>query len=179
MKILMSAKPVLIAILVLISAGIGYGVYRYLDSQNPPVSDNGINYGPPTEAELDETQRHKESLTENGEQNENVAPVADGQKQSVTPIISYWGQVGGNSDLEVNGYVPNIVERGGECKATLIKGSESVSVAKSALDDAQSTSCGLMVVARNKLSAGDWQLVLSYESTKSKGSSEPVTVTIK
>lgn len=157
---------------------VGAGIYWYnIDDENS-VTDNGISYSAPTEEELIETEQHKDSLSNEDEPQESSNQSGD-DKKSVTPIISYWGQASDSLDLEINGYIPVITEKNGSCKATLTKDSETVSQSKSALDDAQSTSCGLIVVNRNKLSPGEWRLTLSYSSDNSEGSSEVLTVVIR
>ena len=176
------SKPILITIATALALLIGLGIFWYMNSREDTVkNEDSINYGPPTETEISETNQHKENLAEElseDEQNENQTG-DNGNKRSVTPIISFWSQQSDGSDLELNGYVAGITEKDGRCTATLIKDQETVKESKVALEYAQTTSCGLIVVPRSELSAGEWQLTLSYSSSASAGSSEGVKVTIK
>lgn len=174
-------KPVKISILAALVVLLGVGAFWFFNrSGDTAQNEDSINYGPPTETEISETDQHKEELAEElSEDEENGNQSGDNaDKRSVTPIISFWGQQPEGSDLEVNGYVPGIVEKNGSCTATLTRSNETVEETKLALDDAQTTSCGLIVIPRSELSAGDWSLSLRYESPYSAGLSETVTVTI-
>lgn len=163
----------------------GFGVFWFLNRSDEVVviNNDGINYDPPTETEITETNQHKndlaEKINEDGTNQEQPDVNLNDSKRGVTPIISFSGQSSAGSDLELNGYVPGVVEKNGKCTARLTKGNKTVEETKVALDDAQSTSCGLIVIPRNELSAGNWSLLLIYNSPSSTGSSETVTVTIE
>lgn len=175
------SKPIKITILAALAILLALGAFWFYNRSNETLeSEDGINYEPPTETEISETDQHKEELAEELSEDEQDGNQAEdsSDKRSVTPIISYWGQPSEGDDLEVNGYVPGIVEKNGSCTARLVKNGKTVEETKVALDDAQTTSCGLIVIPRNELTAGDWSLSLNYSSPSSAGSSETVTVTI-
>ena len=99
-------------------------------------------------------------------------------KKQVTPVLSV-SQESPGADVEANGYVPSIVEIDGKCTFTLTMGSITRSETGNAFNDAQSTTCGLLTIARSSLSAGTWKATLSYTSSKSYGSSDPVDIDVK
>jgi len=134
-------------------------------------SNTGINYGPPTEEEKKAGDQIKD------EQNQpTTPPTTPGQKKTVTPVITSWGFNTFTQQVEVTGYVGGVIENGGTCTLTLEKSGQKVTESKTAIADAQTTSCGLMTVTGNRLSPGNWTAMLSYTSSNVEGSSEPRTV---
>lgn len=147
-------------------------------SNNGTTTDttNGINYGPPTEEEKQETEDFKNKQGDSTSTPPTTPPA--GQKKSVTPTISSWGYNKLNGNVEVSGYVPGIIEDGGTCTLTLEKASQKETESKASTADAQNTSCGLITVAGNRLSNGSWKATLTYGSDTANGSSQAVTVEV-
>lgn len=137
------------------------------DNQSP----NGINYGPPTEEEKKASDQVKD-----GQNQPTSPPATPGQKKAVTPVITSWGYNAITQQAEVSGYVGGVIENGGTCTLTLEKSGQKVTESKAAIADAQTTSCGLISVARDRLSPGNWTATLSYSSASAEGTSEPRTV---
>ena len=148
-------------------------------SNNGTTTDitNGINYGPPTKQEKQDTEEFKKDLTNQDSNNET--PTTPGQKQTVTPIISSWGQVSSTQNVEVSGYVTGVYENGGTCTANLEKDGQTVSQSQAATLNAQSISCGFISIDRSRLSAGSWKTTLSYSSAAAEGTSQSLTVEVK
>lgn len=95
---------------------------------------------------------------------------ADG-RTVVTPFISYAGPGSEPGTVEVAGLVPDVIEEGGTCTATVV--GTDLSVTGQAFADATSTSCELLVLRDVPDGA---QVVLSYRSDDAAGESEPVEV---
>ena len=149
------------------------------DDEKPaatPSSDTDeINYDPPTSQEKAETEEFKEGL---GEQ---AAPPAtpsttNSAKKSVTPIMTSWSA---SPNVEVRGYVPGINEEGGTCTLTLTKSGQKVTESKEATPDAKTVSCGLISIARTRLTPGAWSATLSYSSASSEGTSTSNSIEVE
>lgn len=138
---------------------------------------NGINYGPPTEQEKQDTAKFKQDLTNQGANNGTSPP--PGQKQTATPIISSWGQVLSSQNVEVSGYVTGVYEQSGTCTANLEKSGQKVSQSQAATLNAQNISCGFITIDRSKLTPGTWKATLSYTSATAEGTSQPVMVEVQ
>lgn len=173
----MQNKKTKIAVLVLILATIvGAVIWFSFYKATDDYVKQGVNYAPPTKSDKEYNDSIKDSLS-----NEE-APATQEQngKQEVTPIISSWGQPAGpGTDFKINGYVPTIVETGGTCTLTLTNDATSVSATKSALQNAQDTSCGQLSIEPSRVSTGTWTAVLSYESAEYIGSSEPTEIEVR
>jgi hypothetical protein len=158
----------LAAVLVFVMLG-GFYVYRNRDNnevaQTPNEPQETINFNPPTEEDKKAVDENKDRLTEKQDQQNN--PPAGG---SVTPVIisaSYSGD-----SVEVRAFVPGIVETGGKCTVTLTKDGDKVARTGDAVQNASTTDCVPIVIARNEFgSSGTWKVSVSYASAKSNGSS--------
>lgn len=104
-------------------------------------------------------------------QTEPTQAPGDG-RATVTPFISYAGPGTDPSTIEVAGFVPQVIEEGGTCTATIP--ATGVSVQAPAYADATSTSCGLLVLP---VAPAGQTVVLTYSSDASTGVSDPVQVT--
>lgn len=174
-------KLVLVTLVLLLIASVGWFVLIRSKTSIPTSSDDSY-IKPPSQAEIDESNRNKEGLADKNQDTDSQIDLPSqsvSSKKQVTPVISAWGQASAGSDMEFNGYVAGIIEKGGTCTITLASGGAKVTKSRESFDDAQNTSCGLIRVERNKLSAGTWQAVLSYESVKYSGSSDIVNVEVK
>ncbi len=97
-----------------------------------------------------------------------TAPTAGGLA-TVTPFITYAGPGADPATIEVAAFVPEVVEDGGTCTASIA--ATGVKVSAPGYADASSTSCGLLVLPTAP--AGQ-TIVVSYSSATSAGTSEPV-----
>lgn len=148
---------------------------RVTDETNPPGTEK-IDLSPPTEVDKQEAERNKQRLIED-EQAESTEPTPGIEKQKVTPIIGFLQQAS-NGNVEANGYITEAIESDGTCTLTLEKNGEKTSKDKQAMPDAQSTICGLIVIERSQLSAGEWKATISYSSTKHQGVSEERSIQV-
>jgi len=168
---------VVLGVLLLLS--IGYYGWSTLRNQQP-LGD--IDYSPATADDKRLNDSIKEDLGKDGRSPQGDSSNTDSvtSKQQVKPVISAYGQPdGAGTDFKLNGYVPEIIETDGKCTLTMVKGESTASTSKASLQNAQNTSCGQLIVPFEKLSAGTWQAVLSYESSMSSGSSATTQVEIK
>jgi hypothetical protein len=82
------------------------------------------------------------------------------------------------SAVYVSGYLEGVVEDDGTCTLTLTKDGQSVSATKPGTSNVTNTSCGQLTIAGSELSTGVWTATVSYSSSASSGSSEPVQVEV-
>ncbi|MCW2576467.1 MAG: uncharacterized protein JWR28_3133 [Modestobacter sp.] len=104
------------------------------------------------------------------------APVTTGGDVDV--VVTYAGWDAETDVVEVSGFVSGVVEDGGTCRLTAEGDGPTVSAESTGIADASTTSCGSVVLPGGGLGAGTWQVVLSYESATSTGSSSPTTVEV-
>lgn len=141
--------------------------------------DDGINYGPPTAEELEDTDRHKEDLANLPD---DTPPPSDEQKK-VIPLISsaaYFDDETGNR-VEIRSFVPGIYEADGICKATLTHAT-SVTMTREvkAVQDATTTRCSVVKIPQSEFSAvGEWTVTITYTSVQFLGTSEPKLVRVE
>lgn len=100
------------------------------------------------------------------------APTPGDDRATVTPFITYAGPGTDPGTIEVAGFVPEIIEDGGTCTATIP--ATGMTVEAPAFADASSTSCGLLVLPT---AAAGQSVVLSYSSDASTGHSDATQVT--
>jgi hypothetical protein len=101
---------------------------------------------------------------------------SNSDKTKVTPFISA-ARVDGDS-FKLNGYVPSVIETDGTCVATMTKDRITVTESRQAMQNAQNTTCGQIIIPKSKLESGTWQATLSYSSSRSAGTSEKVNVEV-
>jgi hypothetical protein len=143
------------------------------------TGSDGINYGPPTDEELQQTEDHKNSL---GDQKDKDS----GQKDNflkVVPFISIAQQMQDSQYGDVvivRAYVSEIVESGGACTITFTKDGKTFTKTVSGQPDASTTNCDTVMIPRSEFSsAGKWSVTVSYKSAKASGASQPTEVEVK
>jgi len=140
----------------------------------------GVNYSPPTQQEKDETEQFKDNLGDQSTPTTPTTPTSpsptNSTKKSITPIMTSWGA---NPNVEVRGYVPGISEENGTCTVTLTKDGQKVTESATATPDATTVSCGLITIAKSRVSAGTWSATLSYSSAKYEGVSASKSIEVK
>jgi hypothetical protein len=181
MKKITRKQVLIIAVLtVLILSVSGYLLVKARNSDPAQPSsiittDSSINYGPPTEEEKAQAEKHKEDLT--GQMAENSESGSSGKKQ-ITPVITNASQSG--QDITVNAYIEGIFENGGTCTVTFTKGSQKITKTTESSADASTTNCKPLMVGRSEFNEpGDWQVLLTYSSSTAEGTSQIKMLTIK
>lgn len=163
----------------LIAVCVALGVYfllqnRDYNAKNEAPEQYPGELAPATEEEKAETEAHKKELANQKPQQ----PPTSGSTQSVKPLITYSGQDG--SEIEVISYVPGISEDGGKCILVLTRGSDTVTREVSANRNSRTTDCEAFKLQRSDfISGGDWGLIVTYESSSTKGESDKSTINIK
>jgi hypothetical protein len=79
--------------------------------------------------------------------------------------------------VEVGGYAA-VVEPVGTCTLRLTHGTQVVTLKHAATADATTVACGGFSVPRKELTAGQWQAVLGYTSSRSTGQAPAVAVKV-
>lgn len=80
--------------------------------------------------------------------------------------------------VEATGMVPEVVESGGTCTLTLSGPGDTVIVTGPGEPGTVSTYCGLLTFPAARLTSGQWDAVISYQSAVSAGSSQSQAVTL-
>jgi len=102
-------------------------------------------------------------------------PVSGPARVSVVTTFAGWNPT--SRAVEVGGYAA-VVEPVGTCTLRLVHAGKVVTLKHTATADATTVSCGGFFVPGSLLTAGQWQAVLSYTSSKSAGEAGPVTVRV-
>lgn len=145
-------------------------------TNEPGDTDSSMNLDPPTEAEKNATEQHKDELAKQQASSNNSSNATN--PAPVTPIITSAGQFSNN--IEVSSFVPGIVESGGTCITKFTKGEQVVTKNTAALPDATTTRCPNLTIPKSEFpELGSWQVVVSYSSGKSIGKSETKVIEIR
>lgn len=172
-------RGILIAIAVIALFGASAVALEKLEITNfydkKPVSNepevrptNSINYEPPTDQEISETEQHKRSIdSQNNTVEEERAP------SGVTPIITSADQT------TVRAYISGISEDGGTCTATFTQGTVSFPKQSSGFRDVNSTICEPIRLDRSDFNnGGEWSVVIAYKSSLVEGKSQEVKIKV-
>lgn len=143
-------------------------------ASNAPGSTK-LNLDGPTEEDKKQVEDNKQKLVEQAvEAQKKPAP---GKKQ-VVPTIVDAGQY--EQVIEVRAFIPGIYEAGGTCKVTFSKGSDSFIRVIDAVQDATTTRCKTLNVARGEFtSKGSWLAIVNYDSPAAAGDSQPKTFQVQ
>jgi cytoskeletal protein RodZ len=165
------SKPLLITGLVLV---LGLSSYAFLNHKhnnssnttskpNNSSPNSNINYGPPSNAEKQETQAHKDELAQS-DHSQPPPPTSSG-KRAVTPRIT------STEGSQVYAYVPGVFEDGGTCTATFTQGTQKIVKTSQGFANATYTSCS--PISRP---SGAWTVIVSYSSSTAEGSSQATEI---
>ena len=130
------------------------------DATDKPA-ESGINYGPPTETELQEADQRKNEIVES--QNNDSA-----DKNTLSPTITSASVEG--SQIVVRGFVSGIVENDKDCVFIFRKSGETFARTTSSIANASTTNCGI-TLERSALSGTDWTVSFKYSSGPKQGES--------
>ena len=172
---------VIVVIAVILIAGAVFLVKSRSD-KNTTANSTGqrstINYDPPTEEEQAAGDEQKQ---QNAEEQARIdqQPTTGRKAEVVVSDATYYPYDGDN--IEVRGYISNVLEDGGTCTATFTNASgQKVVKTNPGFKDASTTQCGALDVPRSQFPAGgDWQLVLSYQSSTASGQSAARAVSLE
>lgn len=164
-------KSLLLGAIVLAVLLMGAYFFVYDKSGQPSMVDvsqqaeeQQINFDPPTEEEITETEQNKEALSEN----QPSTPEIVNGKKVVTPIITVANRT------EIKAYIPGIFEDGGMCMATATKGSDVKTASSTGFADFNKTSCA--PIKNLSVSDGGWSVTVRYISSTAEGTSDAHTI---
>ena len=183
----------LVAIAVLLILVVAYGAYAKASTKwpfTPPESSesandeatNAVNYDPPTQEDVNSGQDAKRKIiddsnntTDQGSSNTPAQSPTDTKPVSVG--VSFADVI--DQKVEIRAFTPSVIEGNGKCTATLTKGSRSVSAASTSFIDSSSSQCRPIYIPVTKFpEKGTWNLIVTYTSPTSKGSSEKIEVSL-
>ncbi len=167
---------IIIAAALLIVSGCGF--YAYKRSQQQPAPASVKTYPGPTEEEKQEAQNNKEALIKSNEERTTPQTNPDGQKKSVTPVVTSAYQVDAN--ITITAYTPGIFENGGTCTMKATKSGQEVTKTSEAFANATTTDCAPFLLKKADFPlVGDWSVVVSYSSPTAEGVSQSKTLTLQ
>lgn len=144
---------------------------------------NDVDYGPPSEGEVNNSQNAKNRILEEDIQDnddsslESKTPSNSAKKKLATISISYADIFENN--LEIRAFTPSVIEGTGECTATVSKsGSTTITKKTPAFIDASSTICRPIYIPKSQLSTGVWTVNVNYSSPAYEGSSGPMKIEV-
>jgi hypothetical protein len=99
-------------------------------------------------------------------------------KRAVSPFITLADWDASSSELDVSAIVPNLVESGGTCTATVSKGTVVRTASAPAAAVSTYVGCNPMAIRGSLLSAGTWTVHVTYSSRTAAGVSAAKTVEV-
>jgi hypothetical protein len=168
-------KKVLIVLFIIILVFAVLGTFFAMKNSNnkttPTTGNDGnyINLNPATDEERKETEEFKKNLEKQSESGN----VSTSQANVTITYASFDG-----SAVSGAGIVSGVFEDGGACTLTLTRAGVKVSGTSTGIADVNKTTCPEISIDRSKLSSGEWTAVLSYNSPKLNGVSQPRSVVV-
>lgn len=166
-----ASKLTLLAIIIVIVAGSAVFAYKGSNKDNQPVDvvDSNASSSEEKQSEANE----KEDILKKNEQAEKTDQDSSGQKKQVGVVITSASQSG------INAYVSGAYEDGGECKAVITKGSQTITKITEGFKDATTTICKPINLSRSDFpSSGTWKAEVNYTSETSTGKSQSVNIEV-
>lgn len=156
---------------VLVGGLVWFGLSRHKSStlspagSSSPQTSNGINYGPATQTEKQDSQNAKNQAVQ---QDSQPSSSSSGKKQVSVSVI----YADRNS---VRAQVTGVFENGGTCTAKATSPSEAtVTKTSTGVGNVSYTNCGLITWSLS--GAGPWTVTVSYDSATASGTSGSYTV---
>lgn len=138
--------------------------------------NNDINYDPPTQQEIEDSQDAKKNNLDDDEDNDSPTSTS-GNLRHIEVGVAFADEI--NGQIEIRAFTPSVVESDGICTATLTKNSATVTKSSQAFIDSTTSVCQPIKIALSEFQqSGDWSLVVSYKSSKSQGKSEIIEVRV-
>ena len=145
---------------------------------NQQGSSDSINYDPPTQQEIDNSQDGKKnSANQPGSTTPNDPQTS---KKSVSVAISYADRSDDKTSIEVRAFTPDVIEGTGTCTARFTKDGQTVTGSSKGFVDATSTICQPINIPLTQLgSSGSWALTVAYSSPGYSGVSSSINVGVQ
>lgn len=164
-------KIILIAGVVVLLIRCGIFVYSR-SSQDVPVDNwqDGVNYQPPTEDEKAAGDEKKKEIVEEQDRQTTQTQQNPTTKNNVNVAITDASQY--ENIIEVRSFVPSY-SQDGTCTLKFTQGSRTFTRTTPGYKDVSSTVCPAVEVPVSEFpNSGEWQVVVSFESTNAKGQSD-------
>lgn len=169
----LSNKAVIATLVTATVAAGGVGTYALVHNgapQNPETPTPAVVDGPSKDQERQEAEAHKDEVVKEQQESKKTTTTTD--KKTVTPVIVNASSSG------VSGYSPGVVEDGGTCTWTFIKGSLKVTKTVIGVANVSNSTCPYLSLSKSDLpEPGDWKVTLAYSSSTASGTSAEGTVT--
>jgi hypothetical protein len=134
-----------------------------------------VDLSPPTNEDIKRVEENKERLVADPAVKENIT--SESSVSQVKPIVTYAGRYG--SSVEVGGYI-DVFEEDGICTAIFSQGAKQITKSVQAVRSAKTTDCPVIAIPTADFNPkGQYTLVLSYQSSKTKGSSDIKTIEVQ
>jgi hypothetical protein len=157
----------------LIGLGGWYGWQRTHVNQLPEVEQQNTGAASVKTETLPQQSSSGTGGSKDGTSNSQPTPQKLSGKKQVQPVVSYAGYVDEKTNrqqVEVDAFVPGILEEGGSCTLTATKDGQRVSITSTGHNNVSQTRCDNFVVDRSRFpTSGTWSVVVAYESTTSQG----------
>lgn len=142
-------------------------------------SSDSINYAPPTQQEIDNSQDGKKnSANQPGSTTTPNDPQTS--KKNVSVAISYADRSDDKTSIEVRAFTPDVIEGTGTCTARFTKDGQTVTGSSKGFVDATSTICQPINIPLTQFdSSGSWALTVAYSSPGYSGTSSSINVGIQ
>lgn len=135
------------------------------DSPERPVND--VDYSPPTEEDASHANDAKKRLDESTKQEQTKTNIYVGVTMADIAV----------DQLEIRSFVSGVIEGGGTCTATLTRNGISVAATSTAFVDSTTSICTPISIPLTRFKdSGQWDLVVSYSSVTSTGTSTIIKV---
>lgn len=144
-------------------------------TSTPSLQDgDSINYDPPTQEEIENSQNGKNNSKQEGDDNKKPT-----SKRSVSVGIAFADYDAQEMAIDIRAFTPDVIESDGTCIATLIHGTQKVTQSSRAFIDSSSSQCEPILIPESNFSEkGTWKLTVSYGSSKSSGVSPSMDVRV-
>lgn len=147
-------------------------------STNQHGSSSSINYAPPTQQEIDNSQDGKKNSANQPGSTTPDDPQTN--KKSVSVAISYADRSDDKTSIEVRAFTPDVIEGDGTCTARFTKDGQTVTGSSKGFVDATSTICQPINIPLAQFgSSGRWALTVTYSSPDYSGTSSSLDVGVQ
>lgn len=173
-------KVITITIVLILVTVVGAYYLFIITRESAPINDSKnndtqasleiIKESPATDQEKAESQTAKEELVNNP----NTRVIESGGRKQINVVITDY------SPTVIGSFIEGVVEDGGVCTATFTKDSSSFNKVVSAIANVSTSQCERVSLSPSDFpSKGLWSASISYSSSSSTGTSQPVTINIE
>jgi cytoskeletal protein RodZ len=178
-----ASKAVLISVLIVAFVLAGGAGYWYLDTNGffgragKKTQDNNKSNNDATSESADKTSDESDD-NKNGNSQKPPVETDDSGKKVAQIVIVDASQY--DDTFEVRAGVNNLTEEGGRCEFVFTQNSQVLTRSSDAIFTGTDVNCQTIEIpVKDFPNKGEWQMVVNYTSSASKGSSQSKTVVIK